>query len=305
MNGVINIDKPLGFTSSDVVCVMRRILSTKKVGHTGTLDPDAGGVLPICVGRATKLSDMLTAQEKQYTAEVTLGSATDTLDSSGTVTETADVNVTEAEIREAVGEFIGDIEQIPPMYSAIKVDGKKLCDLARAGKTAERKPRSVRIESIEILSLDLEHNKFSMKVNCSKGTYIRTLCDDIGRRLRCFAHMSALTRTRSGRFGIENSYTPERVEQMIADGDMSFLMSLDEVLSDYPKLVISNRKASRVRCGQQVSAQGAEEGKIYRVYDESGNFLTVSELNGGTLKILKTFYQITDTEGGKNDSISE
>lgn len=291
MNGVININKPLGITSHDVVYRLRKLLSIKKIGHTGTLDPDASGVLPMCIGRATKVADMLTAQDKQYVAEVTLGSATDTLDKTGTVTETAEVNVTKADILKAVAEFVGDIEQIPPMYSAIKVDGKKLYELAREGVEIERKPRQVQIDAIEVLDIDLNAGRFSMKVDCSKGTYIRTLCDDIGRRLGCFAHMSALERTKSGRFDISESYTLEQIEEMFGNGDLSFFTPVDAVFEEYPKLTLSSRKAKKMCNGTRVSVQGIEDGVTYRVYDESGNFLTISEAEDGVLKILKTFYQ--------------
>ena len=242
MNGVINVNKPLGVTSHDVVYRLRKMLSIKKIGHTGTLDPDASGVLPMCIGRATKVADMLTAQDKQYIAEVTLGSATDTLDKSGVVTETADVNVSNEDIKAVVHEFIGDIEQIPPMYSAIKIDGKKLYELAREGKEVERASRKVRIDNIEILEIDLENKRFTMKVDCSKGTYIRTLCDDIGRRLGCFAHMSALERTKSGRFDISKAYTLEEIEEMYLCGDLSFFVPVDVVFEEYPRL--SSPKAS-------------------------------------------------------------
>ena len=291
MNGVININKPLGITSHDVVYRLRKLLSIKKIGHTGTLDPDASGVLPMCIGRSTKVADMLTAQEKQYVAEVTLGSATDTLDKTGTVTETAEVNVTKADILKAVAEFVGDIEQIPPMYSAIKVDGKKLYELAREGVEIERKPRQVQIDAIEVLDIDLNAGRFSMKIDCSKGTYIRTLCDDIGRRLGCFAHMSALERTKSGRFDISESYTLEQIEEMFGNGDLSFFTPVDAVFEEYPKLTLSSRKAKKMCNGTRVSVQGIEDGVTYRVYDESGNFLTISEAEDGVLKILKTFYQ--------------
>ena len=294
MNGVINVNKPLGITSHDVVYRLRRLLSIKKIGHTGTLDPDADGVLPMCVGRATKVADMLTAQDKQYVAEVTLGSATDTLDKSGEVTETAEVNVTEDDIRNVAAEFVGDIEQIPPMYSAIKINGKKLYELAREGKVTERDPRRIHIENIEVLDINLAEKKFSMRVDCSKGTYIRTLCDDIGRRLGCFAHMSALTRTRSGRFDIEESYTLEQIEKMMTDGEDGFLVPIDVIFEEYEKLVISKNKAHKMCNGVQVSVQGTEEGVTYRVYDEADNFLTISKVEGGVLKILKTFYQIIE-----------
>ena len=297
MNGVINVNKPLGITSHDVVYRLRKILSIKKIGHTGTRDPDAAGVLPMCIGRATKTADMLTAQDKQYIAEVTLGSATDTLDSSGSITETAEVNVTETDIKNTIADFVGDIEQIPPMYSAIKVDGKKLYELAREGKEIERKPRLVRIDKIDVLNFDLDNNRFSIKVDCSKGTYIRTLCDDIGRRLKCFAHMSGLTRTRSGRFDISESYTLEQIEDMFSNGDMSFMTPIDKIFDEYDRLVITGRKAKKMCNGTQISVQGAIEGKTYRVYDEVGNFLTISKAEDGVMKILKTFYQTMDGGG--------
>lgn len=292
MNGIININKPLGITSHDVVGRLRRILGIKKIGHTGTLDPDASGVLPMCIGRATKTADMLTAQDKQYIAEVTLGSATTTLDASGEVTETANVNVTEEDILDAVLGFIGDVVQIPPMFSAIKVDGKRLYELAREGIEVERKPRTVKIDSIEILETDIANKKFSMKVDCSKGTYIRTLCDDIGRSLGCFAHMSGLVRTRSGRFDIKDSYTLSEVEQMAAAGDMSFLVPIDKVFEELPRLILSSRRARLMCNGVKISAQGITDGETYRVYDEDGRFLTISEAEEGRLKMLKTFYQI-------------
>ncbi|MGN0180066.1 MAG: tRNA pseudouridine(55) synthase TruB [Monoglobaceae bacterium] len=291
MNGIININKPKGITSHDVVYRLRKILNIKKIGHTGTLDPDASGVLPMCIGRATKTADMLTAQDKQYIAEVTLGSATDTLDSSGAVTETSEVNVSEEDIICAAKEFVGDIEQVPPMYSAIKKDGQRLYELARQGIEVKREPRLVHIDKLEIIDFDLDNNKFIMRVDCSKGTYIRSLCDDLGRRLGCYAHMSALERTRSGRFKIEESYTTEQVEEMLAAGDTGFLIPIDRVFEEYRKIVVSNRKAAQVCHGLKVRAQGIENGEIYRVYDEGGRFLTISEAENGVLKILKTFYQ--------------
>lgn len=300
MNGIINVNKPLKMTSHDVVYRLRKILSVKKIGHTGTLDPDASGVLPMCVGRATKTADMLTAQDKQYVAEITLGSATDTLDASGKITASADVNVSEEDIRRIVAGFIGETEQIPPMFSAVKINGKKLYELARKGEEAERKPRKVRINQIEIQNIDLPHKKFVMKVDCSKGTYIRTLCDDIGRKLGCYAHLSQLTRTRSGRFDISQSYTLEEIERMFTDGDMTFMTPIDEVFNEYEKLILTQTKAYKMCNGAKVSVQGVCDGKIYRVYDENGNFLTISQAENGFMKILKTFYQMIDS-GGKGE----
>ena len=291
MNGTINVNKPVGFTSHDVVAKLRGILSTKRIGHTGTLDPDATGVLPICVGTATKAAEFLTAEQKEYVAEVTLGVETDTQDASGTVLRFAAVHVTEEDVSAAVRQFVGEIAQTPPMYSAIKQDGKRLYELAREGKTVERKPRMVTIDAIVIEAFDLEHKKFSMRVRCSKGTYIRTLCQDIGERLGCFAHMSALCRTRSGGFRIEDAYTLPEIEAMMAAGDTSFLTPVDRVFDTLPALYLSARKAQKMCNGVRVSTPGMEEGCTYRVYDEKGCFLTVSKAEDGVLKIKKTFYQ--------------
>ena len=201
-SGVVNVNKPLGITSHDVVYNLRRILGIKKIGHTGTLDPDASGVLPMCIGRATKLAEFLMASDKQYLAELTLGAFTDTQDKSGNVIESFEVNVSKDDIISAANEFVGEIEQIPPMFSAVKHEGKRLYELAREGKSVERTPRLIKISGIEIKNIDLDKKTVTMLVNCSKGTYIRTLCNDIGKRLGCGAYMSALERTKSGRFEI-------------------------------------------------------------------------------------------------------
>jgi tRNA pseudouridine55 synthase len=198
VNGIINIYKEKGFTSFDVVAKMRGIAHQKKIGHTGTLDPDAEGVLPVCLGKATKVCDLLTEKDKEYEAVLLLGTTTDTQDITGTVLRTADVNVSEEAVREAVLSFVGSYAQIPPMYSALKVDGKKLCDLARTGVTVERKARTVEIYRIEILSVDIPRVRF--RVHCSKGTYIRTLCQDIGEQLGCGGCMESLLRIRVAQF---------------------------------------------------------------------------------------------------------
>lgn len=296
MNGIVNINKPKGFTSHDVVAKLRGILHTKKIGHTGTLDPDATGVLPICVGRATKVADMLTATNKEYIAEVTLGAETDTQDASGQVINSAEVVVTEEEILEALPKFLGEIYQIPPMYSAIKQNGKKLYELAREGKEVEREPRRIEINEIEVLAFDLANNRFTMRVACSKGTYIRTLCQDIGRELGCFGHMSELLRTKSGRFGIKEAYTLSEVEDMMNKADLSFLQPIDKVFEEYPAICITDDKADRVCNGVKVRVSGLSEGSVYRVYDQKNNFLTISRAEDGRLTILKTFYQITKSE---------
>ena len=219
MDGVININKSAGMTSFDVIAILRKTLNMKKIGHTGTLDPDATGVLPVCVGKGTKLVELLTANDKQYVAEVKLGIITDTQDTSGNILEEKKVNVSEEELISAINEFTGEINQIPPMYSAIKVNGERLYKLAREGITIERESRKVTVSNIKLNYFNKEENIFSMTVDCSKGTYIRTLSHDIGEKLGCGAAMSSLKRTKSGRFDIENSYTIEEIKNMSNQND--------------------------------------------------------------------------------------
>lgn len=290
MDGVININKPAGMTSHDVVSRLRRILNMKKIGHTGTLDPDATGVLPMCVGRGTKLSEMLMSSEKQYRAELTLGISTDTQDSGGTVLSQRQVNASEREIKEVICGFIGELEQIPPMYSAIKVEGKKLYELAREGKEIEREPRKVTIHNIEIESINLEKNLVEMTVDCSKGTYIRTLCNDIGEALGCGGHMSSLVRTRSGRFEIENTVTLEEIERRAQESDFGFIIPLEDVLGEYKKVILAEKNAWRVRNGIKTSVAGVCEGETYRIFDEQGNFLALARQENGSFAMLKTFF---------------
>ncbi|MBR5152568.1 MAG: tRNA pseudouridine(55) synthase TruB [Clostridia bacterium] len=290
MDGIININKPAGFTSHDVVAKLRGILKTKKIGHTGTLDPDAVGVLPICVGKATKVADMLTATEKEYIAEMTLGSKTDTQDASGTVLATAPVTVEEDDIRKVLESFLGEGQQIPPMYSAIKQDGKKLYELARKGIEVERQPRPITIYGIEFLWFHPEEKKCKFRVACSKGTYIRTLCQDIGDALGCFAHMSALCRSQSGRFYLDDAYTLDAIASMVEAENFSFLTPVDKVFEELPPLYLSKRKADLMCHGVQVRTPGICEGTVYRIYRESGEFLSISLAQDGMLKMQKTFY---------------
>lgn len=290
MDGVININKPLGMTSHDVVSRLRRILGIKKIGHTGTLDPDASGVLPMCIGKGTKLAEYLTATDKCYMAQMTLGAFTDTQDGSGEILESFSVDVSEEEIINAVNSFIGEIEQIPPMYSAIKINGKKLYELAREGKSIEREARKVTINDIEIKGIDLKEKKVDMLVSCSKGTYIRTLCNDIGARLGCGGYMSALERTKSGRFSIENSFKLDEIESMTEKADFGFMMPLSEVLSEYKKIVLAEKNAKRLQNGIKINVEGLEENERYRVFDEQGSFLALAESQRGQFVVLKTFY---------------
>ncbi|MDE5932478.1 MAG: tRNA pseudouridine(55) synthase TruB, partial [Lachnospiraceae bacterium] len=212
-HGIINIYKEAGYTSHDVVAKLRRILGQKKIGHTGTLDPDAVGVLPVCLGVGTRLCDMLTEENKEYVAEPRFGVTTDTQDMSGAILSRQEVTVTEEQAMEIAGSFLGDYEQVPPMYSALKMNGRKLYELAREGLEVERKARRVRIEALEILHMELPVVR--MRVVCSKGTYIRTLCDDIGKKAGCGAAMESLKRTRVGNFRIENALSLSEVEEML------------------------------------------------------------------------------------------
>lgn len=237
MDGIINVYKEKGYTSHDVVAKMRGILRMKKIGHTGTLDPAAEGVLPVCLGRGTKLCDMLTDRTKTYRAVLLLGQETDTQDTTGIVTAEYPVSVTEEQVREAVMSFLGVYMQVPPMYSALKVNGKKLYELARAGKEVERQARQVEILDICVERVDLP--RVTMSVTCTKGTYIRTLCYDIGRKLGCGGCMESLLRTRVDRFVLEDSLTLSEIEALRDKGEVErHVMPVDAVFLDLPKLTM-------------------------------------------------------------------
>ena len=274
-NGIINVYKEAGFTSFDVVAKMRGILGQRKIGHTGTLDPDATGVLPVVVGNATKLVDMLTDKKKEYVATLKLGVRTDTLDTSGNVLETRDVTCTEDEIREAIMSYVGDIMQVPPMYSALKVDGQKLCDLARQGKEVVRKPRPVKIHEIEILSIDIPVIK--IRVLCSKGTYIRTLCDDIGTKLGCGAVMTSLIRTMSGAYTLDTAHSLGELQTLKDEGRLDeVIIPVDSVFADLPQYVATGETLRLVRNGNGIRIPNTESDKV-RVYD-GDEFIALYEL---------------------------
>lgn len=237
MDGILNVCKEPGFTSFDVVAKLRGICKQKKIGHTGTLDPDASGVLPVCLGNATKLCDMLTDKTKEYRAVLLLGCVTDTQDTTGKILEEHSVEANEEQVRQAILSFVGEYDQIPPMYSALKVNGQKLCDLARAGKEVERKSRRVTIYSITIEKIELPH--ITMTVSCSKGTYIRTLCHDIGGLLGCGGTMENLVRTRSGQFKLEDAYCLSEIEAMAKAGSLeTILLKTDSVFHDLPAATV-------------------------------------------------------------------
>lgn len=255
INGIINIKKEKGFTSHDVVAKLRGILRMKKIGHTGTLDPDATGVLPVCIGKATKVCDLLTDKDKTYVAQVKLGITTDTLDLTGKVLSKKDVSVTEERIMEVASSFVGEIEQIPPMYSAIKVNGKKLYELARQGKEVERKPRKVTIHDLKIVDISLEDNEFTMEVSCSKGTYIRTLCQDIGEKLGCGASMKNLVRTKVGRFILEEGYTLEEIQHMVEEEKLEqVLLPIADVFDQLRNCNVSEQGMKFLKNGNKIKA---------------------------------------------------
>ncbi|NLK38392.1 MAG: tRNA pseudouridine(55) synthase TruB [Epulopiscium sp.] len=258
MDGILNINKEKGYTSHDVVAVVRRTLQQKKVGHTGTLDPDAEGVLPICLGKATRLADDIMAAHKVYRAVLTLGVTTDTEDASGEILEQKPVDFDEEAIQEAVDNFVGEIQQIPPMYSAIKIQGKKLYQLAREGKEIERAPRNVTIHDIKIQKF-LPPNQLEMDIYCSKGTYIRTLCADIGKKLGCGGHMASLIRLASGGFKLEDAITLDELKRLKEEDRLSeALIPMDEVLKEYNKVIVKEE-------GTKLLYNG---GKIYTYFFE-------------------------------------
>ena len=295
-NGLINIYKEPGFTSNDVVAKLRGILHQKKIGHTGTLDPDAVGVLVVCLGTGTKLVEMLTDHDKEYIAVCRLGVTTDTQDMSGQILEEVSVNVTRQELHEAVQAFVGDYEQIPPMYSAIKQNGKKLYELAREGIEVERKPRKVNIGAISILDdshLESEH-MFTMEVKCSKGTYIRTLCHDIGLRLGCGAAMQHLTRTRVGAFSLDSAITLGQVEELRDNGGLAeFIKSPEYIFRDLDRIHVKDSARKVLENGNSFRLDNViiedpedandteyadsmfREGDMVRAYSEDGTFFGI------------------------------
>ena len=282
INGIINVYKEKGFTSFDVVAKMRGMFHQKKIGHTGTLDPDAEGVLPVCLGKATKVCDLLTDKEKEYKAVLLLGQETDTQDISGEVLNVGEVNVTEDEVRSAILSFVGAYEQVPPMYSALKVNGQKLCDLARKGITVERKARPVVIHKIEIVSMKLP--EIEMIVSCSKGTYIRTLCDDIGKKLGCFGCMKSLLRTRVDQFTVDKALTLAQLQKIIeekTENDWDFVESVDSVFYKYVSIQTKEEAQKLVLNGNRIPYEFVADFSIekmqeqVRLYDFTNKFIGI------------------------------
>lgn len=282
-DGIMNVYKEKGFTSHDVVAKMRGILKQKKIGHTGTLDPMAEGVLPVCLGKATKLCDMLTDKTKTYEAVLLLGRETDTQDTTGAVLAEYPVLVDEEQVKEAVLSFLGHYDQIPPMYSALKVDGKKLYELARAGKEVERKARPVEILEIRVDQIQLP--RVTMTVTCSKGTYIRTLCYDIGRMLGCGGCMEALLRTQVSGFSLKDSLKLSQIEELRDEGMLKeHILAIDKVFSEYPAVRMKEEFDKLVHNGNPFYRNQAEEDPCFsdepvRVYDSRGRFIGVYKLD--------------------------
>lgn len=269
INGIINIYKDSGFTSHDVVAKLRGILKQKKIGHTGTLDPDATGVLPVCLGAGTKLCDMLTDKSKEYRGVLRLGIATDTEDMTGNILETKAIEVAEEEIRSTISSFVGEYMQIPPMYSALKINGQKLCDMARKGMIIERKPRLVYINSIEIENINLP--EITLLINCSKGTYIRSLCRDIGEKLGCGGCMQSLVRTRVGIFEITNALKLSEVEQLVREDKINeYIIPVEDMFKIYPKVIVRDRNEMLVKNGNSFFNENI--GEKIRVYFSDGVF---------------------------------
>ena len=289
-NGILVIDKSAGWTSQDVAAKLRGVFHERRVGHGGTLDPMATGVLPVFIGRATRAAEFLESAEKEYVAGLRLGVVTDTQDTSGTVLETNSVCVTRAQLEAALRQFLGPIEQIPPMYSAIKINGKKLYELARRGQEVARRPRSITIHALELL--EGEGADWTIRVRCSKGTYVRTLCHDLGRALGCGGCMSSLRRTRAGSFTLAQAVTMQQVLDFAAGQDpQQLLMPVDAVFAAHPPLIVTLGQAAKLKNGAQVKDWQFQPG-TYRVYAEDGEFLLLGRVEGGVLTTIKSFFEV-------------
>lgn len=284
-NGILIVDKPEGWTSQDVVSKLRGVLHEKRVGHGGTLDPMATGVLPVFAGRATRAVEFFEHAEKAYEATLLLGTTTDTQDTTGTVLETRPVTVDEAAVRALLPRFTGVQQQLPPMYSAVKIGGKKLYELARAGKEIERKPREITVFSIELLHF--ENNSARLRIHCSKGTYIRTLCHDIGQALGCGGCMAALRRVQAGAYRLADAVT---LDEILAHPEpQTLLKPVDSLFSAYPRLTLTPAQEKCCRNGAAFTCKWSA-GRC-RVYSPSGDFLALCEVADGKLKTVKSFFE--------------
>jgi len=286
MNGIVIVDKPQDWTSQDVAARLRRVFNTRRIGHGGTLDPMATGVLPVFVGRATRGVEFFEHAEKTYEATLRLGLTTDTEDITGTVLQEKAVSVSQAEFLGILDRFRGEILQVPPMYSALKVNGQKLCDLARKGKEVERKSRPITIFELTCLSFDGDTAR--LRVRCSKGTYIRTLCKDIGDALGCGGCMAALRRISAGEYGIENAVPLQ--ELLETDQPEQYLQNVDTMFSNYPAITLTEKQELRCRNGNSFTLN-ADNGR-YRVYSQNGEFLALSQVDDNIMSTVKSFFEV-------------
>ena len=286
MNGIVIIDKPEGWTSQDVVSKLRGVLHTKRIGHGGTLDPMATGVLPVFVGRGTRAVEFFEHAEKTYETVLRFGITTDTEDITGNVLEEKQVNITEEVLETALEQFRGEIQQIPPMYSALKINGQKLCDLARKGKEVERKPRTITIHRLELL--EFGGNTARLRVHCSKGTYIRTLCKDIGESLGCGGCMASLRRVSAGSYTIDQAIP--LAELIDAVDPEQFLRPVDTMFIQYPAVTLTENQEKRCRNGNSFSI--ALDDGTYRAYGQNGEFLMLAKVDSGIMSTIKSFFEV-------------
>ena len=286
MNGIVIVDKPQDWTSQDVTAKLRGVFQTRRIGHGGTLDPMATGVLPVFVGRATRGVEFFEHAEKIYEATLRLGIHTDTEDITGTILEQREVAISEADFLGILPQFRGKIQQIPPMYSAIKINGQKLCDLARKGKEVERQPRE--IEIFELTCLEFSGETARLRIHCSKGTYIRTLCKDIGEALGCGGCMESLRRVSAGEYTIDEAVP--LVQLLEAENPEKFLRPVDSMFRNYPEIVLTPKQTERCRNGNSFSL--AVEDGTYRTYGQNGEFLALSHVENGIMSTIKSFFEV-------------
>ena len=286
MNGIVIVDKPAGWTSQDVTARLRRVFNTRRIGHGGTLDPMATGVLPVFVGRATRGVEFFEHAEKTYEATIRLGLTTDTEDTSGTVLSEQEVNISEGDFLAILPKFRGKIQQIPPMYSALKVGGQKLVDLARKGKEVERQPREIEIFTLDCL--EFSGNEAKLRVRCSKGTYIRTLCKDIGEALGCGGCMAALRRVQAGEYTIAEAVPLQTLLE--TENSEPYLRSVDTMFRHHPAVTLTEKQALRCRNGNSFSISLSDG--TYRAYSKDGEFLMLAKVEAGIMSTIKSFWEV-------------
>ena len=290
MNGILIVDKPQGWTSHDVVAKLRGIYREKRIGHSGTLDPMATGVLVVFLGRATRAVELCENDEKEYIAGLRLGLTTNTQDITGEVLEEKPVEVALSLVKEVLESFVGPQSQIPPMYSAVKIGGRKLYEIARKGQEVERKPRNITIEALELL--EQNGNDYLLRVRCSKGTYIRTLCHDIGAALGCGGCLYSLQRTGAGRFTLEDTVSLEEIQEARSKEEHTALLrKVDSIFSEYPETTLNEAQTRRCKNGTDIPGAALEDG-MYRVYGPEGEFLMLGKCRNGVLGTVKSFFEV-------------